>query len=151
MPVVPVIIAFDLNSILNLHISHTYFYSVFNDNSNRDYPCAPMNQDEGWYGGDPIWNTVERHEKIAAACLWPGCELKINNEQATYFWDYDEHGEGPFAERIYKILEWLHLPAWNGQGKKEGYRPDFFTLYFDEPDHMGHAFGPYDETGELNR
>ena len=88
--------------------------SVFNDNSDRDYPCAPMKQDEGWYGGDPIWNTVERHNKIAAACLWPGCELEINGQRATYFWDYDTKGEGPFAERIYQILEWLQRPEWDG-------------------------------------
>lgn len=88
--------------------------SVFNDNSAKDYPCAPMNQDEGWYGGDPIWNTVERHNKIAAACLWPGCELEINGQRATYFWDYDHKGEGPFAERVYQILEWLQRPEWDG-------------------------------------
>ena len=88
--------------------------SVFNDNSDRDYPCAPMKQEEGWYGGDPIWNTVERHNKIAAACLWPGCELEINGQRATYFWDYDTKGEGPFAERVYQILEWLQRPEWDG-------------------------------------
>ena len=72
--------------------------SVFNDNSNEDYPCAPMNEDEGlifvktynyvllftiaWYGGDPFWNAVERDNKIAAACLWPGCELRINGQSS---------------------------------------------------------------------
>jgi len=127
--------------------------SVFNDNSDADYPCAPMNEDEHWYGGDPIWNTVERHDKVAAACLWPGCELTINGQAPTYHWDYDKHGEGPFAERVYQILKWLQLPKWNGvdQAEKQKSRPDFMTMYVDEPDHMGHAFGPYDTTGEIDR
>ena len=31
-------------------------------------------------------------------------------------------------------------------------RPEFMTLYFDEPDHTGHAFGPYDPRGgEIDR
>jgi len=128
--------------------------SVFNDNSDRDYPCAPMKQEEGWYGGDPIWNTVERHNKIAAACLWPGCELEINGQRATYFWDYDTKGEGPFAERVYQILEWLQRPEWDGVNEtaRAFSRPEFMTLYFDEPDHTGHAFGPYDPRGgEIDR
>ena len=32
------------------------------------------------------------------------------------------------------VLEWLSLPA--------DQRPDLVTLYFDEPDHTGHAEGP---------
>ena len=65
--------------------------------------------------------------------------------------DYDEYGKSAFAERIYQILKWLQLPEWNGSGQKEGYRPDFFTLYFNEPDNSGHAVGPYGQTGEINR
>ena len=99
--------------------------SVFNDNSDRDYPCAPMKQDEGWYGGDPVWNTVERHGKISAACLWPGCELEINGERATYFWDYDDHGEGPFAERVYQVLDWLQRPKWDGNQSGLGFSETF--------------------------
>ena len=40
----------------------------------------------------------------------------------------------PFRERVDTVLEWLSLPA--------DQRPDLVTLYFDEPDHTGHAEGP---------
>lgn len=32
------------------------------------------------------------------------------------------------------VIDWLSLP--------DGDRPDFLMLYFDEPDHTGHAVGP---------
>jgi predicted AlkP superfamily pyrophosphatase or phosphodiesterase len=35
------------------------------------------------------------------------------------------------------VLDWLDLP--------DGERPDFITLYFDEPDHVGHGSGPNSE------
>ena len=126
--------------------------SVFNDYSKGDYPCNVNDQDEGWYGGDPIWNTVERHGKISGTCLWPGNELLINGQKATYVWDYDTYGDQPFADRIYQILDWIQRPVWDGnETTKAESRPDFMTLYFNEPDHSGHGFGPYDESGELNR
>ena len=39
-----------------------------------------------------------------------------------------------YTERIYEFLGWLKKP-------KET-RPDFMTLYFDQPDHAGHSYGP---------
>ena len=39
-----------------------------------------------------------------------------------------------FAHRVDMLLDWLRLPAEE--------RPDFLTLYFDEPDHTGHLDGP---------
>ena len=35
------------------------------------------------------------------------------------------------------MLEWLEKP--------DGERPDFITLYFNEPDHVGHGSGPDSE------
>ena len=68
---------------------------------------------------------------------------------ATYHWNYDDKGEGPFAERIYEALRLLNLPKWDGKNEadKAKSRPNFMTLYFDEPDHTGHSHGPYDSTG----
>lgn len=40
----------------------------------------------------------------------------------------------PFEERVFTILKWLQLP--------DNERPDFFTLYLEEPDKSGHNFGP---------
>uniref|UniRef100_A0A8C5AYI3 Ectonucleotide pyrophosphatase/phosphodiesterase 1 n=1 Tax=Gadus morhua TaxID=8049 RepID=A0A8C5AYI3_GADMO len=40
----------------------------------------------------------------------------------------------PFDQRVSTLFEWLKLP----QGK----RPDFYTLYLEEPDAAGHQHGP---------
>ena len=42
----------------------------------------------------------------------------------------------PFFSRVDELLTWLDLPMQE--------RPDFITLYFDEPDHAGHSYGPDD-------
>uniref|UniRef100_A0A8C7R2G4 SMB domain-containing protein n=1 Tax=Oncorhynchus mykiss TaxID=8022 RepID=A0A8C7R2G4_ONCMY len=45
----------------------------------------------------------------------------------TYFWPGSD-------ERVFTLLKWLQLP--------DNERPDFFTLYLEEPDKSGHSFGP---------
>jgi len=39
-----------------------------------------------------------------------------------------------YPERVHTVLEWITMPAEE--------RPDFITLYFDQPDHAGHNSGP---------
>ena len=124
--------------------------SVFTPNTG-EFPCNVSSNDEHWWKGDPFWNTVERHDKISGTLLWPGNELVINGQQPTYHWNYDEKGEGPFAERVYGLLKWMNLPAWDGNSEnKKKSRPNFMTLYLDEPDKTGHKVGPYDTSGELD-
>jgi predicted AlkP superfamily pyrophosphatase or phosphodiesterase len=95
--------------------------------SNRD-----VQDDPRWWGGEPIWNTVERHGKVAAAMFWPGSEAVIGGHQATYWRKFDN--DLPNADRVNQVLEWLKLP--------EGKRPSFLTLYFSDLDNAGHSFGP---------
>ena len=50
-------------------------------------------------------------------------------------WYVDVPSSGvTFTQRVRTVLQWLKLPA--------DKRPDFLTLYFDEPDHTGHQLGP---------
>ena len=95
--------------------------------SNRDVLADPR-----WWGGEPIWNTVERQGMVAAAMFWPGSEAKIGGRQATYWEPFDDNF--PNAERVNRVLEWLQLP--------DGKRPSFLTLYFSDVDNAGHEFGP---------
>ncbi|XP_050711522.1 venom phosphodiesterase 2-like [Eriocheir sinensis] len=83
-----------------------------------------------WWGGEPIWKTAERQGKRAATYFWPGSETKGN--RATYWFFYNE--SIPYSHRVDQVLEWLDLPSEK--------RPDFMTLYMDEPDSAGHDFGP---------
>ena len=95
--------------------------------SNRDVTMDPR-----WWGGEPLWNTVERQGKVAAAMFWPGSEAPINGHQPTFWKKFDDNL--PIDKRVGQILEWLALP--------EGKRPSFLTLYFSNVDNAGHRFGP---------
>ncbi|MBN3306092.1 ENPP3 phosphodiesterase, partial [Amia calva] len=67
-----------------------------------------------WFLGQPIWHTAMYH----------------GLKSGTYFWP----GSVPFEKRVFTVLKWLSLP--------EKDRPDFYTLYLEEPDSSGHSFGP---------
>lgn len=95
--------------------------------ANRDVLGDPR-----WWGGEPIWNTVERQGGTAAAMFWPGSETVIGGRQATFWRPFD--GDVPNASRVAQILDWLTLPP------KE--RPSFLTLYFSDVDTAGHDHGP---------
>jgi predicted AlkP superfamily pyrophosphatase or phosphodiesterase len=95
--------------------------------SNRQVQMDPR-----WWGGEPIWNTVEKQGLKAAAMFWPGSEAVIGGRQASYWTPYDD--DMPHAERIRRVLEWLRMP----QGKQ----PSFLTLYFSDVDNAGHRRGP---------
>ena len=88
--------------------------------------------DPRWWGGEPIWNTVEKQGRVAAAMFWPGSETLIGGHQATYWKRFDDNF--PNADRVKQILDWLQLP--------EGKRPSFLTLYFSDVDSAGHSGGP---------
>uniref|UniRef100_A0A3P9ABW0 SMB domain-containing protein n=1 Tax=Esox lucius TaxID=8010 RepID=A0A3P9ABW0_ESOLU len=75
-----------------------------------------------WYLGQPIWHTASYQGLKSGTYFWPGSDVKIN-------------GSFPdISVEVFSILKWLQLP------EKE--RPDFFTLYLEEPDKSGHSFGP---------
>lgn len=85
-----------------------------------------------WYHGEPIWSTAERQGIKTATFFWPASEAKIGGFRPTYWKPYN--GKIPYNDRVEQALKWLDLP------KAE--RPRFISLYFDEPDHSGHKFGP---------
>jgi predicted AlkP superfamily pyrophosphatase or phosphodiesterase len=91
--------------------------------------------DPRWWGGEPIWNTVEKQGRKAGAMFWPGSETVIGGRQATYWTPFDD--DMPNAERVKRVLGWLKLP--------EGERPSLLTLYFSDVDNAGHSFGPDSE------
>lgn len=86
--------------------------------------------DSRYYGGNPIWNLAEQQGVKTASFFWPGSDIDKRNP--SYFKKYDS--KIPYGARIDTVLKWLQLP--------EKQRPHLITLYFDEPDHTGHNFGP---------
>ena len=86
--------------------------------------------DSRFYGGNPIWNLAEQQGVKTASFFWPGSDIDKRNP--SYFKNYN--GKIPYGARIDTVMKWLQLP--------EKQRPHLVTLYFDEPDHTGHNFGP---------
>jgi len=86
--------------------------------------------DSRFYGGNPIWNVAEQQGVKAASFFWPGSDT--DQKRPTYYKNYDD--KISYGTRIDTVIKWLQLP--------EKQRPHLITLYFDEPDHTGHDFGP---------
>ncbi len=88
--------------------------------------------DGSWYAGVPLWSLAEGQGMRSACFFWPGSEAKIAGYLPTYYLHFDNKIDD--AARIAEVLAWLRLPAEQ--------RPHFITLYYSEPDHEGHEFGP---------
>lgn len=89
-------------------------------------------QDAMWWGGEPLWVTLEQNGQKAAAMFWPGSEAPIGGRRPTYWEPFDD--KFPGSARVDRVLGWLDRPA--------GERPTFLTLYFSDVDSAGHRSGP---------
>ncbi|KAJ8032888.1 Venom phosphodiesterase 2 [Holothuria leucospilota] len=87
--------------------------------------------DSGWWGGEPIWNTAQQQGLRTATYFWVGSDVEIQGMRPDYWFLY---AETEFKSRVEVLVSLLAQP--------EGLRPDFLTLYYDEPDHTGHSPGP---------
>jgi alkaline phosphatase D len=86
--------------------------------------------DAQFYGGNPIWNVAELQGIKTASFYWPGSDTGVKSP--SIYRKYDDTVS--YSNRIDTVIGWLNLP--------EKDRPHLITLYFDEPDHTGHTFGP---------
>ncbi|MGC9342659.1 MAG: ectonucleotide pyrophosphatase/phosphodiesterase [Bacteroidales bacterium] len=97
-------------------------------------------EDAYYYGGEPIWVTAEKQGIPTASFFWVGSEAPIQDIQPGIWKKFDS--SIPFETRMDSVLSWIDLPA-----KK---RPRLITWYMEEPDHVGHDFGPVSEkTGQV--
>ncbi|XP_049331199.1 venom phosphodiesterase 1 [Astyanax mexicanus] len=92
----------------------------------------PEKDNPRWYQGQPIWHTAMYQGLRAGTFFWPGSDVAINETFPNLYEKYD--GTVPFEKRVFTVLKWLQLP--------ETQRPDFLTLYLEEPDKSGHNYGP---------
>jgi predicted AlkP superfamily pyrophosphatase or phosphodiesterase len=92
--------------------------------------------DSRFYGGNPIWNVAEQQGIKTASFFWPGSDT--DKKRPGIYKNYDN--KIPYGNRIDTVIKWLKLP--------EQQRPHLITLYFDEPDHTGHNFGPLSPENE---
>jgi len=97
-------------------------------------------QDPAAYFGEPIWVTAEKQGIRTASYYWVGSEAPVMGTHPTYWKTYD--GSIPYMERVDTVIRWLTLPL--------DERPRLILLYFDEPDHSGHDYGPvHPEMGKV--
>ncbi|XP_028981005.2 ectonucleotide pyrophosphatase/phosphodiesterase family member 1 [Esox lucius] len=85
-----------------------------------------------WYQGEPVWLTAMDNKLKSATFFWPGSDVAVHGRYPDIYKMYNR--SIPFEERISTIFDWLNLPP--------GERPDFITLYLEEPDQSGHKYGP---------
>jgi predicted AlkP superfamily pyrophosphatase or phosphodiesterase len=97
--------------------------SMSNSTENRD----PM-----WWGGEPIWVTVQRAGRLSASMFWVGSEAPIEGQRPNFWAPFNDAFSG--AARVDRVLSWLDLPA--------DKRPTLMTLYINDVDGAGHSSGP---------
>jgi predicted AlkP superfamily pyrophosphatase or phosphodiesterase len=94
-------------------------------------------RDGAWYSGTPLWSLAESQGMRTACLFWVGSEAKIAGFRPTWYAQFDSKIEATDAvqqARIDDAVAMLKLPAAD--------RPHFITIYYSEPDHEGHEFGP---------
>ncbi len=87
---------------------------------------------EGFWGGEPIWNTLERQGGVANIMMWPGSEYPINGRQATKWMKYDHDMD--YYERADMVVAAMSQPADS--------LPNLIMWYMPDPDAVGHHEGP---------
>ncbi|XP_056299414.1 ectonucleotide pyrophosphatase/phosphodiesterase family member 3 isoform X4 [Pseudoliparis swirei] len=110
-------------------IDNSMYDPVFNASFSLS---SPEKDNPAWYLGQPIWHTAKYQGLKSGTFFWPGSDVKINGSFPDIYRPYN--GKVPFEERVLTVLKWLQLP--------EDQRPDFYTLYLEEPDKSGHSYGP---------
>jgi len=93
--------------------------------------------DGTWYSGVPVWSLAESQGMRTACIFWPGSEAKIAGFEPTWYAQFDGKTQATDAvqqARIDDTVALLKLPA--------AERPHLVTIYYSEPDHEGHEFGP---------
>jgi len=93
--------------------------------------------DGTWYNGTPLWSLAESQGMRTASLFWVGSEAKIAGFRPTWYAQFDSKTEATDAveqARIDNAVALLNLP--------QADRPHFITIYYSEPDHEGHEFGP---------
>lgn len=87
--------------------------------------------DPAWWGGEPIWATVETQGLRAGTFFWVGSEAKIGGVEPTHYVSYNSMI--PHNARTDQVANWL---------TDDDEPVDFATLYFASPDGAGHEHGP---------
>ncbi len=120
---------------------------IINLSTSCDIPKITVYQKEGndstgqWFKGEPIWNTIKQNNLTSAGLQYPGTNANcggriINGTDLSGYPTYYKpiyHFDWPFQDRINLTIDLLN-------SNEPNY--DLVLLYFEQPDHHGHVFGP---------
>ena len=98
---------------------------------------GPNRHNPEYFLGEPIWLTAQRQGVKTGVVYWVGSDVAVQGQYPTYWKNYEEKPLLEYSARIDTVEAYLNLP------KKD--RPRLIMVYFDEPDHSGHGFGPESE------
>lgn len=112
---------------------HGIVHNTMNDPALGKFSLARRDAvgDGRWWGGEPLWVSVQKAGLPAATMFWPGSEAAIQGVRPTRWMPYE--GAMSMERRVDTVLKWLREPV--------SARPRFVTLYFDALDHAGHDYG----------
>jgi predicted AlkP superfamily pyrophosphatase or phosphodiesterase len=96
------------------------------------YKEADSIADPAWWGGEPLWVSVEKQGRHAATMFWPGSDVAIDGTRPSLWLHFD--GKLTPDQRVDQLLRWTDL--------RGDARPSFYTLYLEQVDHAGHDDGP---------
>ncbi|KAH6761705.1 Alkaline-phosphatase-like family protein [Perilla frutescens var. hirtella] len=89
-----------------------------------------------WWLGEPLWETLTNRGLKASTYFWPGSEVKKGSWDCPNEYCMIYNGSVTFEDRVDSVLRFFDLSS--------SEIPSFMTLYFEDPDHQGHKFGPDD-------
>ncbi|GAA5521708.1 ectonucleotide pyrophosphatase/phosphodiesterase [Aliifodinibius salicampi] len=96
-------------------------------------------EDGKWYGGEPIWNTLEKQGIKTGTMFWIGSEADIQGMHPTHWKRYND--DMPHKARVDTVVKWL--------SDSEEEDVDFATLYFSHLDTQGHRYGTKSDSLEV--
>lgn len=88
--------------------------------------------DARYYKGEPIWLTAQRQGKHVAVFYWPGSDVPVQGKYPDVWHNYAEKPHMTFQERVDSVVAYA----------TKADAPDLIMVYFEEPDHNGHVYGP---------
>lgn len=115
----------------NHGVTNNSFYDSVTDRVMSVFNADDCNSENFW-GGEPIWNTLERQGGVANIFMWPGSEYVINGRQATLWSKYIHDMD--YFERADNVI--------NAMSQSEELTPNLVMWYMPDPDGIGHKVGP---------
>ena len=102
--------------------------------------------DGSWYSGVPLWSLAESQGMHAACLFWPGSEAEIAGHRPTWYAQFDSK-----TQATRRSAAGADRRRGGAVAEPEAERPHFIAIYYSEPDHEGHEFGPDAPETKLRR